>query len=138
MPRLPAREQTARHARNRLMVDHSPPRDARKRKFQKLDRPSTTHRSQGASSFSTLQKIAVPSPSGAVQSVPQHTIAVAAEGVSFHDLDHDAPGSLPVKNKVCLPQCQCGTYINNTIDSERLPSRVLRAQRRHQSTYRGT
>ena len=95
MPRAPRRENTARNVRNRLMIDHSPPRDMRKRKFQKLDRTSSTHSRDppGCKTFTT----------GPVPSIPQATSRNISTQLSTcnGEAGDDLPGSLPVKNKVC-------------------------------------
>ena len=94
MPRAPPRENTARNARNRLMIDHSPPRDMRKRKFQKLGRTASRQArdSSGSKAFTTGL---VSSISQASQSNISTTFSACNEESS-----QDIPGSLPVKNKV--------------------------------------
>ena len=94
MPRAPPRENTARNARNRLMIDHSPPRDMRKRKFQKLGRTSSRQAtdSPGPKTFMT----------SLVPSIPQASPSNISTKFSAcnEESSQDIPGSLPVKNKV--------------------------------------
>ena len=96
MPRTPRRENTARNARNRLMIDHSPPRDMRKRKFQKLDRTSGGQQSysSGINAFTTRPVASV--------SRSMQTSSLAQLPIGNVEGHHDIPGSLPVKNKVRL------------------------------------
>ena len=97
MPRHPARENTARNVRNRLMVDHSPPRDMRKRKFQKLDRISGAN-DRDFLRNRNLTAVSAPLPS------PSTPTDSAVNATPYHgEDDHDIQGSLPVKTKVfCL------------------------------------
>ena len=96
MRRHPARENTARNARNRFMVDHSPPRDMRKRKFQKLERISGGEdrdflRSRNPTAGSTPLRSRFTTTSSAVNVIP------------YNEDDTNIQGSLPVKSKVfCL------------------------------------
>ena len=78
------------------MVDHSPPRDARKRKFQKLDRvPGGQNRGIVGSKVPTTPRGPV-APHNTPKSQPISTYVGRDE--------RGKPESLPVKNKVgtCL------------------------------------
>ena len=77
------------------MIDRSPPRDSRKRKYQKLDRTSLTqHRDvHGSRTYTT-----------GVQSASQTTTKTQPVGSNIFDGgdDRDISNPLPVKTKVCL------------------------------------
>ena len=94
MPRLPTKENTASRARNRLMVDHSPPRDARKRKFQKLDRKSRQEGYVGPRA-STI-------PKGQSSSYVTSRSKLVNPFANVEGDDNERAGPLPVKNKVCV------------------------------------
>ena len=94
MPRLPTKENTASRARNRLMVDHSPPRDARKRKFQKLDRKS---RQEG---YVGLRASTIPK--GRSSSYVTSTSKLINPFFNVEGDDNERAGPLPIKNKVCV------------------------------------
>ena len=78
------------------MVDHSPPRDARKRKFQQLERIYTKEHGNAA------RPRTLPTPLGQSSN---RTMPIGQLGGYFNygaGDDNEAPGSLPVKTKVCL------------------------------------
>ena len=117
--RLSTRQNTAHNARNRLMVDHSPPRDIRKRKFQRLDRtPRNQHRDPLGGKVSTA---------GLGSSNSQATTRDRPQefATSYGESHHEVSGSLPVKNKVCLLfQFFSSPHHNMILDPKWLPSGV--------------
>lgn len=119
MSRRPPRENTARSARNRLMVDHSPPRDIRKRKFEKLNRSSGgQHRDlHGSQAFGRAMVQPLP------QAIPGDR-SVGSTPCTGQDRE-GIPATLPVKNKVFILSSSLSRVWHNVIlDSKRLPSRV--------------